>query len=200
VVFPDPALTPPALDSILWRARPKRVCWRHDREDARDRAGGALPHIGREVAKALAVMHCAGVVHRDLKPETVLITPEHQVKIMDLGVARLVEAAFRLSRSGAFLGSVLYAAPEQFGGAAADGRADLFSLGVLLYEPAGGAHPLLRRPRSLGGAVHGGRPGASARGGIDREAGSSNSMVGEKPVQGAETAHGARQRGEVTVQ
>jgi tetratricopeptide (TPR) repeat protein len=100
-------------------------------------------HIGREVAKGLAAIHGAGVVHRDLKPENVLITPDHDVKVMDLGVARLADEAIRLSRSGAFVGSVLYASPEQFrsGGGELDGRADLFSLGVILYELACGAHP-----------------------------------------------------------
>jgi len=98
-------------------------------------------HIGREVAKGLAAIHEAGVVHRDLKPENVLITPDHQVKVMDLGVARLKDEAIRLSMSGAFVGSVLYASPEQFQGMEADGRADLFSLGVILYELACGVRP-----------------------------------------------------------
>jgi len=100
-------------------------------------------HIGREVSKGLTAIHEAGVVHRDLKPENVLITPKHEVKVMDLGVARLADEAIRLSLSGAFVGSVLYASPEHFkgGGEDLDGRADLFSLGVILYELACGAHP-----------------------------------------------------------
>jgi len=100
-------------------------------------------HIGREVAKGLAAIHEAGVIHRDLKPENVLITPDHEVKVMDLGVARLADEAMRLSLSGAFVGSPLYASPEHFMGGTVevDGRADLFSLGVILYELACGAHP-----------------------------------------------------------
>ena len=100
-------------------------------------------HIGREVAKGLAAIHEAGVVHRDLKPENVLITPDHVVKIMDLGVARLQAEAVRLSQTGAFVGSLEYAAPEQFRSSDGepDGRADLHALGVLLYELATGQHP-----------------------------------------------------------
>jgi len=100
-------------------------------------------HIGREVAKGLAAIHEAGVLHRDLKPENVLITPEHVVKVMDLGVARLEDEAVRLSQTGVFVGSVEYAAPEQFRSADGepDGRADLHALGVLLYELGTGQHP-----------------------------------------------------------
>jgi serine/threonine protein kinase/tetratricopeptide (TPR) repeat protein len=100
-------------------------------------------HIGREVAKGLAAIHATGVVHRDLKPENVLITPEHEVKLMDLGVARLADEAMRLSQSGAFVGSLHYAAPEQFSraGEGVDHRADLHALGLVLYELACGRHP-----------------------------------------------------------
>jgi tetratricopeptide (TPR) repeat protein len=100
-------------------------------------------HIGREVSKGLSAIHEAGVVHRDLKPENVLITPTHEIKVMDLGVARLADQAIRLSQSGAFVGSFFYASPEHFkcDGDALDGRADLFSLGVILYELSCGAHP-----------------------------------------------------------
>ncbi len=100
-------------------------------------------HIGREVAKGLAAIHAAGIVHRDLKPENILITHDEVVKVMDLGVARLKDEALRLSQTGAFLGSIHYAAPEQFGGAwdEVDGRTDLHGLGLVLYELATGRHP-----------------------------------------------------------
>jgi serine/threonine protein kinase/tetratricopeptide (TPR) repeat protein len=114
-------------------------------------------HIGREIAAALAAIHAAGAVHRDLKPENVLVTRDHVVKVMDLGVSRLADEAARLSQTGAFVGSLLYAAPEQFGGLAprsatsaassakgvdaVDGRADLHALGLVLHELATGAHP-----------------------------------------------------------
>jgi tetratricopeptide (TPR) repeat protein len=98
-------------------------------------------HVAREICKGLAAVHDAGVVHRDLKPENVLITPDHIVKVMDLGVAQIADEAMRLSRTGAFVGSVEYAAPEQFKGGDVDGRTDLHALGVLLYELATGVHP-----------------------------------------------------------
>ena len=100
-------------------------------------------HIACEMAKALQAIHDAGVVHRDLKPENVLITKDHVIKVMDLGVARLQDEIIRLSQTGAFVGSVHYAAPEQFkgGGEDIDGRSDLHALGVMLYELATARHP-----------------------------------------------------------
>jgi tetratricopeptide (TPR) repeat protein len=100
-------------------------------------------HVAREVAKGLVAIHEAGVVHRDLKPENVLISEDHVVKVMDLGVSRLLDNALRLSQSGAFVGSVRYAAPEQFhrGGEQVDERCDLHGLGLVLYELATGRHP-----------------------------------------------------------
>lgn len=108
---------------------------------------GLLPeefcrHVGIEVAKGLSAIHAAGVVHRDLKPENVLVTSDHEVKLMDLGIARIADASGRLSQSGAFVGSAYYAAPEQFrGGGAIDGRADLHALGAVLHEAACGRRP-----------------------------------------------------------
>ncbi len=100
-------------------------------------------HIGREVSKGLAAIHAAGAIHRDMKPENVLITPDHVVKIMDLGVALLADEAQRLSQTGMFVGSLYYAAPEQFqrGGKDLDGRVDLHALGLVLYELASGVCP-----------------------------------------------------------
>ena len=109
-------------------------------------------HIGREVAKGLAAIHAVGAIHRDLKPENVLITEGHVVKVMDLGVARLKDEVIRLSQTGAFAGSVLYAAPEQLGGDRdIDGRVDLYATGLLLYELATGQHPFAQSKRCLHG-------------------------------------------------
>ncbi len=98
-------------------------------------------HIAAEVAKGLAAIHRAGIVHRDLKPENVLITRDNSVKVMDLGVARLVDEAIRISETSGFVGSVLYAAPEMLSEAEVDGRVDLYALGLTLYELCAGRHP-----------------------------------------------------------
>ncbi|MCE9635707.1 MAG: tetratricopeptide repeat protein [Planctomycetes bacterium] len=100
-------------------------------------------HIGREIAAGLAAIHAAGVVHRDIKPENVLVTRGHEVKVMDLGVARGADDAARVTLTGAFVGSLQYAAPEQFtgGGKGLDGRVDLHALGIVLHELATGTNP-----------------------------------------------------------
>ncbi|MDM7917355.1 MAG: protein kinase, partial [Candidatus Eisenbacteria bacterium] len=100
-------------------------------------------HLGREIARGLAAIHAAGVVHRDLKPDNILITADHAVKVMDLGVARPTEQTARLSQTGSFIGTVEYAAPEQFrsDGPEIDGRADLYALGIILYELSTARHP-----------------------------------------------------------
>ncbi len=100
-----------------------------------------LREIARQVASGLAAIHAAGAVHRDLKPENIILTNEDIVKVMDLGVAKTDDD--RISSTGEFIGSVPYAAPEQFAGhgAVLDMRADLFALGTMLYEFATGSHP-----------------------------------------------------------
>src|SRR5688572_22388181 len=109
-------------------------------------------HVGREVAKGLEAVHAAGILHRDLRPENVLVTKDHVVKVMDLGVARLVEESARLSQSGIFVGSVAYAAPEQIrdGGRDTVHRVDLYALGMTLYEIACGRHPFSREDVACG--------------------------------------------------
>ena len=97
--------------------------------------------IAVQVADALAAVHAAGILHRDVKPENVVIAPDERVKLMDLGVALLAEETMRLTQTGEFVGSLLYAAPEQLRGEQLDVRADLYALGLLLYELVVGHHP-----------------------------------------------------------
>jgi predicted Ser/Thr protein kinase len=96
-----------------------------------------------EIAGALAAAHAAGVIHRDFKPENVLITGEGRIKIVDFGIAQIEGAeATRLTRAGAMLGTPAYMAPEQLLGGTVDGRADLYAVGVVLSEMLTGRHPL----------------------------------------------------------
>ncbi|MGQ0614407.1 MAG: serine/threonine-protein kinase [Planctomycetaceae bacterium] len=97
--------------------------------------------IALQAANGLASIHKADIVHRDLKPENILITDDQRIRIMDLGVAKLQEASIAITKEGQFAGSLLYAAPEQFGKGAIGPASDLYSLGVLLYELATGQNP-----------------------------------------------------------
>ena len=101
-------------------------------------------HIGSEAARGLAAVHAAGIVHRDMKLDNVFVTNDDTVKIMDFGLAFVHGEMVRISRSGMFLGSLAYAAPEQIDGegGAVDHRSDLYALGWILYALAAGGHPL----------------------------------------------------------
>jgi tetratricopeptide (TPR) repeat protein len=100
-----------------------------------------LRDIALQAAAALAAVHEAGVVHRDVKPSNILITPDHQVKLMDLGIARSLEDEERLTSGGLFVGTALYASPEQLQGETVGPASDLYSLGVALFEAATGVQP-----------------------------------------------------------
>ena len=100
--------------------------------------------IGEQIAEALGYAHRNGVIHRDIKPANILLTsPEtygdERPKITDFGVAKLMDSGF--TSVGKFLGTPAFMSPEQFTGTAIDGRADLYSLGVILYWLATGEQP-----------------------------------------------------------
>ena len=92
------------------------------------------------ISEALAYAHSQRVIHRDVKPANILLSQEGQVKLTDFGVARL-EVARRLTTSSSTVGTPLYTAPEQIRNEGVDGRADIFSLGIVLFELITGRHP-----------------------------------------------------------
>lgn len=106
----------------------------------------ACRELACEILRGLVAIHAAGAVHRDLKPSNVMLTPHGAVRLMDLGVALPLDDLLRLSRTGQFVGTVRYSAPEQLTDSKAepDGRTDLYALGLLLHELVAGEHPFPR--------------------------------------------------------
>lgn len=102
-------------------------------------APGRIVGIGAAVADALAFAHARGIVHRDVKPANIMVLDSGVVKLADFGIAQLPGSG--LTMTGAVLGSPKYMAPEQISGHKADGRSDIFSLGVVLYELLAGKSP-----------------------------------------------------------
>lgn len=156
-----PFLTMPLLAGETLDARLKR-----DRRLSID----LVVQIGREICEGLAAAHARGIIHRDIKPANVWLETRGQesgirsqesdkrpaerlavsctaprVKIMDFGLARPVEGDARLTQSGMIVGSPAYMAPEQARGETVDGRADLFSLGCVLYRACTGRLPFEAR-------------------------------------------------------
>jgi predicted Ser/Thr protein kinase len=92
-----------------------------------------------QICDALREAHAQGVVHRDLKPENIVIGPKGEVKVMDFGIARSIDKDATLT--GTLIGTPAYMAPEQAEGRPIDQRADIYSLGLILYEMFTGRHP-----------------------------------------------------------
>jgi serine/threonine protein kinase len=98
--------------------------------------------IAEQVCTGLAAAHDAGVVHRDIKPSNLMVTPQLGIKIIDFGIARLVaDNSPRLTLRGHTVGTIAYMSPEQAQGLDVDGRADLYSLGCVLYQLLSGRPP-----------------------------------------------------------
>jgi serine/threonine protein kinase len=144
-------------------------------------ARGALPEdevlaLAAQLADALTAAHDRGVVHRDLKPENIIVTGGGRVKVLDFGLARLLEpwSEHRVTEAGVAVGTPAYMAPEQLLGRDVDFTADLFAFGIILAELASGSHPFAFDDAGDGGRVdRAARPalprlGTGLRAGVER--------------------------------
>ena len=132
-----------------------------------------IVRLGMQLAEGLAAAHDQGVIHRDLKPGNLFVTPDGRLKILDFGLARLIhpEAANDATRSitmesGTISGTVPYMPPEQLRGEPTDARSDIYSAGAVLYEMAAGQRPFpqTQGPQLMGAILHKAAPAPSASG------------------------------------
>ena len=107
-------------------------------------------NLGTQVAETLQYAHQKGVIHRDIKPGNIMVQPDGVIKIADFGIARIEDpsATFQ-TQTGEIMGTPAYMSPEQVLGKPVDGRSDLFSLGVILYELTTGKRPFATERKSL---------------------------------------------------
>lgn len=114
--------------------------------------------VGIQVASALSAAHEAGIVHRDIKPENIMLRRDGYVKVLDFGLAKLTEQAANRKHTdastlletdpGVVMGTIVYMSPEQARGMTVDGRSDVWSLGVVLYEMIAGRPPFEGQTKS----------------------------------------------------
>lgn len=110
--------------------------------------------ITREIALALNYAHAKGFVHRDVKPDNILLREDGSSALTDFGIARAADSATRMTRTGAVIGTPHYMSPEQARGRTVDGRADLYSLGIVLHELLLGRVPYTAEDSLAVGIMH----------------------------------------------
>jgi serine/threonine protein kinase/predicted ATPase len=127
---------------------------------AQDNSVETLLSLGTQIAKALSAAHAAGITHRDIKPDNIMVRDDGYVKVLDFGLARLVptgsgeDAATPAQQTtpGTIMGTVAYMSPEQAGGQSVSPASDIFALGIVLYEMATRRNPF--RADTLVGYLH----------------------------------------------
>ncbi len=122
------------------------LVWELVRGESLDRLGeelgdGDVVAVGVELLDALAYAHSQGIVHRDVKPQNVMLGDDGHVKVMDFGIARVMDSD-TLTGDGDVIGTVAYMSPEQAAGRRVQPPSDVYSAGMVLYELLAGAHPL----------------------------------------------------------
>ena len=117
---------------------------------------GQVVTLAHQIANALADAHAHGIIHRDIKPKNIMVTPSEQLKVLDFGLAKTIqknledatESISHLSRDGLLVGTIAYMSPEQLRGEKLDYRTDIFSLGTVLYEMVCGKNPFAHKTDS----------------------------------------------------
>lgn len=112
--------------------------------------------LAQQMVSALAEAHAHGIIHRDIKPRNIMVTPSDQVKVLDFGLAKITqmsledpnESISNLSRDGLLVGTVAYMSPEQLRAEKLDYRSDIFSVGTVLYEMVCGRNPFAHKANS----------------------------------------------------
>lgn len=120
---------------------PTRLTAQQLEELNREERVGRLKDSVLQLCEALAYVHGHGLVHRDLKPSNIMVDEDRQVRLMDFGLAKWLADDSHVTQDGKLVGTFRYMAPEQILGEPLDGRADLYSLGVILYELLSGRPP-----------------------------------------------------------
>ena len=105
-------------------------------------------HIFKQVLEGFSYAHKRGIVHRDIKPANIVLQSDDTPKILDFGIAKIVEGDVKLTKTGTRMGSVVYMSPEQVMGREVDQRSDIYSLGVTLFEMIAGRIPYDTRTES----------------------------------------------------